>query len=169
MYCSKCGAQNVDGSQYCVSCGVTLEQSQPQYQQSQYSQSYQSYQQPVYGQPDAYGNADPRDIQDNKVMAVLSYIIFFIPLIVGTYKTSPFTKFHSNQGTALAICAIAYSIAYSIVSFVLAFIPILGWIVIAALGLVSLVFLVFAIIGIVSAVSGTMTKLPLIGNIKILK
>ncbi len=114
MFCSRCGAQNVDDARFCVSCGAPIgqgsseTQGQPQNPQAQYGQPYQAYQQPVYGQPDMNGNADPRDIEDNKVMSVVAYILFFIPLIAGTYKTSPYTKFHTNQGTVLAI--IAFSI-----------------------------------------------------------
>ena len=37
-----------------------------------------------------------KDIEDNKVIAALAYIIFFLPLIVA--KDSEFGKFHANQG-----------------------------------------------------------------------
>ncbi len=189
MFCSKCGTQNPSGTQYCVSCGAALtqdfaqpqaqaqpqqtyQQPQPQSQQPyQPQQQYQQqhYQQPQYAQPTAGGQADPRDIEDNKLMSVLAYIIFFVPLIAGAYKTSPYARFHTNQGTVLALSAIAYGIAMGILSFILVFIPVVGWILIVILSLLSFVFLVLVIMGIVNAVSGRMKQLPLIGKIRIIK
>jgi uncharacterized membrane protein len=115
------------------------------------------------------GVADPRDIEENKVMAAVAYLLFFIPLLTGGYKTSPFLKFHANQGTVLFVSAAVYGIAYGILSAVLAFIPFLGWLVILLLGLASLWIPIFAVIGIINAVGGKMTPLPLIGHLQFVK
>ena len=40
-----------------------------------------------------------KDIEKNKIMAVLAYIIFLIPLLAA--KDSPFAKFHTNQGSSI--------------------------------------------------------------------
>ena len=151
--CNNCGTQVQDEVKFCPSCGQTVGNG------------------PAAAPAGATGvaMADPRDAEENKMMAILSYIFFFVPLLAGTYKTSPFVKFHANQGTVLAICAIVYGVAYSILSVILAFIPILGWLLIAVLGLVSLVFPVLIILGIINVVNGKLAPLPIIGKFTILK
>lgn len=98
------------------------------------------------------------DVQENKIYGILSYIgiLFIIPLLAA--PKSPFAKFHANQGCVLFIAGVALGLV--------AWIPILGWIV----GFVGWVFLlVLAIMGIVNAANGQMKKLPLIGDIEIIK
>jgi len=93
--------------------------------------------------------ATPEDIEKNKTMAMLAYLVFFIPLLTEA-KDSPFAKFHANQSLLLLIAYI-----------VLSFIPFLGW-------LLWIVVFVFWIMGIVNASKGEMKELPLIGGIHIL-
>ena len=100
--------------------------------------------------------ADPADVEKNKVMAILAYIIFFIPLLAA--KDSRFAMYHANQGLVLFLASLALGFANVV--------PILGQIV-WAVG--SLAVLVFAIMGIINAANGQMKPLPLIGGISILK
>ncbi|SEC47105.1 hypothetical protein [Paenibacillus sp. GP183] len=100
---------------------------------------------------------DPGDVQSNKGMAVLAYIIFFIPLLAA--KDSRFAMYHANQGLVLFLGAVASNI-------VLGMIPIIGWIL---LPFANLAILVFAIIGIINAANGRNKPLPLIGGINILR
>lgn len=112
---------------------------------------------------------DANDVAQNKVMGILAYIgfLFLVPLFAA--KNSPYSRFHANQGLVLFIVEFAYGIVYAILTFILAFIPIIGWLLIAVLGLVNIVFFVFMILGIMNACSGEAKKLPLIGGITILK
>jgi len=98
-----------------------------------------------------------KDVQDNKGMAMVAYIIFFIPLLAA--KESKFAKFHANQGLNVLLLSLAVSILGS-------FIPYIGWI-ISAGG--SVACIVFIILGIVNASNGEMKELPLIGKINIIK
>jgi uncharacterized membrane protein len=105
---------------------------------------------------------DKADVEKNKAMAIVGYIIpilFFIPLI-SDGKNSPFAKFHANQQLVLLIAAVVINIVGGII-------PFLGWFIILPLGCIFL--LVVAIMGIISASKGEMKKLPLIGGIEILK
>ena len=144
--------------------------------QSAYQQ--QVYQPPVV--PGAPQQADIRDAQDNKTMAWLSYILFFIPLLTGAHKTSPFVRFHANQGTVLFIASAALSIVFGILSSIITAIltaSIATWG--AALTIASIfgfiwlalgiVVTIFAVVGIINAVNGRMKPLPVIGKIKIIK
>lgn len=105
---------------------------------------------------------DKADVEKNKAMAIVGYIIpilFFIPLI-SDGKNSPFAKFHANQQLVLLIAAVVINIVGGII-------PFLGWFIILPLGCIFL--LVVAIMGIINASKGEMKKLPLIGGIEIIK
>ena len=110
------------------------------------------------------------DAEQNKVMAVLAYILFFIPLLTGAHKTSPFVKYHTNQGTILFIFAVVWGIVENIV---LAILRVIFWngLTWGIYGLLSVVLnilwiapTVLLIIGIVNAVQGQTKPLPVIGD-----
>lgn len=97
------------------------------------------------------------DIEKNKLMAGLAYIIFFLPLLA--CPDSKFAKYHANQGLILLIVSFVGSI-------ILSFIPIIGWLL---LPIFTVVVLIFAIIGLVNGLGGKAKELPIIGKYKILK
>lgn len=100
---------------------------------------------------------DPEDIEKNKVVSALAYLIFFLPLIV--CPDSPFGKFHANQGLILLIVAFAGNVILNII-------PVLGWI----LGvLFSLAILTLIILGLVNTLNGQAKELPVIGKFTIIK
>ena len=98
---------------------------------------------------------------NNKLYNVLSYLnLWLIGLLVAPNDQD--VKFHVNQGIILTIGWVAAGI----LSFILAFIPILGWV----LAFAIYVFIgVLAIMGIINAAKGEQKELPIIGKIKILK
>ena len=106
-------------------------------------------------------------------MGVLSYLflLLLVPLIKGDYKTSPFIKFHLNQGLVLAIIWVALAILSQINSWIFwsswsfgvyGFINIILWLLNLGTG-------ILAIIGLIGAAQDKMNELPIIGKIKILK
>lgn len=97
------------------------------------------------------------DINNNKLIAVFSYIgiLFLIPLFFA--KDSKFARFHVNQGIMLFIVSIVLGL--------LSYIPIIGFI----FGILNLVAFIFAIIGIVNVVKGKAKELPIIGKYTIIK
>ncbi len=103
--------------------------------------------------------ADPADVEKNKTMAILSYFIFFLPLITDA-KDSPFAKFHANQSLVLLLFIIVGNVVAGMLSFVL-----IGFLLMPILGLAALVFW---IMGIMNAANGKMKELPLIGGIHLL-
>jgi len=106
---------------------------------------------------------------DTKVMSILAYILFFVPLIVGAHKKSATVKFHTNQGTVLFVAAFIYGIVYTLLSRILIHIPVIGWLLITLLSLCYLVFLVLMIIGIVNVVNDKQNPLPIIGKFTLIK
>jgi len=119
--------------------------------------------------------ADMRDAQDNKGMAVIAYILFFVPLLTGAYKTSPFVKYHTNQGTILFILTVAWGIAVAILTsiFTAIFLNSYTWgiwsLLNILLGLSWFIPAILCIVGIVNAVGGKTNPLPVVGGISIIK
>lgn len=107
---------------------------------------------------DATVMGDKKDVEKNKGMAILAYIIFLIPLLAA--KDSKFAMYHANQGLTLFLLAIGVNVVGTII-------PFLGWFILAPLG--NLLVLVLAIMGILNASKGEMKPLPLIGSIQLLK
>jgi uncharacterized membrane protein len=98
------------------------------------------------------------DAEKNKIMAILAYIFFLIPLLAA--KESKFAMYHANQGLLVFLFAIAVNVIGTVV-------PFLGWFIIAPLG--NLAVLVFVILGIINAANGEMKPLPVIGKYQLLK
>ncbi|WP_411348725.1 DUF4870 domain-containing protein [Paenibacillus sp. WLX2291] len=107
---------------------------------------------------DPYGQqGDPNDVQANKVMAILAYILFFVPLLAA--RNSPFAMYHANQGLVLFLVALAANILGMII-------PFIGTILQFA---ISVFVLVLMIIGIINAANGERKPLPFIGTIQLIK
>ena len=154
MNCKKCGYEIPEGLDVCPSCGAAVNEPAPQQnpQANNFSEKFEA----LNNTPDTTADFDAQDIEKNKVMAVLAYIIFLIPLLAA--KDSPYAKFHTNQGLVLFLVAI--------ISSVVAVIPVIGWIVTS---LMSIVITILAIIGIINAIGGKAKELPVIGKFRILK
>jgi uncharacterized membrane protein len=113
----------------------------------------------LIGTPEAL-EVDAEDAENNKVMGILAYIIFFVPLIAA--KDSPFAKYHANQGLALAITMIGSLTILAILGLLIPYIYYLN--ILVYLGFVGL-----AIYGIINAAAGKCVPLPVIGGIKLIK
>ena len=99
----------------------------------------------------------PEDIEKNKTMAGLSYLLFFLPLI--TCPESGYAKFHANQALILLIVGIAGNV-------ILGIIPVIGWMLMPVFGIGVLIL---GIMGLVNGFGGKAKRLPLIGRFDILK
>lgn len=109
------------------------------------------------GKKSAIPDFDPADIESNKTMAGLAYILFFLPLVA--CPDSPFGRFHANQGLVLLIFAFAGS-------FILSIIPFIGWVLLPVFGILCFVLM---ILGLVNGLGGKAKELPVIGKFRILK
>ena len=152
LTCKQCGTQVEDGVMNCTNCGAPIEAPVQQNQPIDLSEKFNEFNNTA----DTTAEYDAQDIEKNKVMAVLAYILFFIPLLAA--KDSKFARFHTNQGLVLFLGGIIAS--------VVAVIPVIGWIIAPIAGLV---ITVLAVIGIINALNGRAKELPVIGKFKILK
>jgi len=97
--------------------------------------------------------ATKKDVEENKINAILSYfgIFIIIPLLSESAKKSKFAKFHMNQGLTLLLAGLVVS-----------WIPFVNMI-------VGLILIVFWLIGLLGAVQGEMRKIPVLGDITLIK
>ena len=154
LTCKQCGTQVEDNVKHCTNCGAPIEAPVEQASAPAIDLSEKFNQ--LNNTADTTADYDAQDIEKNKVMAVLAYVIFLIPLLAA--KDSKFARFHTNQGLVLFIGAILSS--------VIAAIPLIGWIVAPIAGIA---ITILAILGIVNALGGKAKELPVIGKFKILK
>lgn len=89
----------------------------------------------------------------NTGMAIVAYILFFIPLLTEA-KKDPFVKYHVKQGLTLFVGWAAVWILTGI----------LPWQLSAITGLLNIFLLVLTVIGIMNAAKGEQKLLPLIGK-----
>lgn len=97
------------------------------------------------------------DIEKNKTMAGLAYLLFFLPLVA--CPESKYAKFHANQGLILLITSVAGIV-------ILSLIPIIGWVLAP---IFSIAVLVLGILGLINGFGGKAKRLPVIGKFNILK
>lgn len=111
---------------------------------------------------ETFGNAfTSEDIEQNKVISLFAYILFFIPLLAA--KDSRFARYHANQGLVLFLLSIAFWIVATIITSIFSLIGLILF----PLGYIGL--LILAILGIINAVNGKAKPLPLIGGISLIK
>lgn len=111
---------------------------------------------------------EENDIQQNKTMAALAYILFFLPLI--TCKDSKFGRFHANQGLLLLILSFVGYIVLSVLSTILATITWRLFGIISVLySVYGLLILALAVYGLVNGVNGKVKELPVIGKYRLIQ
>lgn len=101
--CPNCNTQLDDTAVFCTNCGTQFSASQPQPQQ-QYTQSQPVYA-PFFDPYDHTSEYDPKDISDNKVFAMLGYLLGTIGVIIALLasKDSPYTMFHVRQALKFTV------------------------------------------------------------------
>lgn len=110
------------------------------------------------------------DVNQNKVFGILAYLGLLVLVPIFAAQDSQYAKFHANQGLMLLIFEVAAYIMIGIFRFALFFIPFSGIIISSLLGFcIFCISLAFTILGIINACSGEPKKLPIIGEITILK
>jgi len=126
-------------------------------------------QQQPFNMPNSTNQFDPQDIEANKVMGGLAYILFFLPLIAA--PQSKYARFHANQGLLIVLLSVALEIVIYILSLVMLSIFSYGlW---AVWGIITTVLwlgiLALEIIGLINGFTGKAKQLPIIGKITLIK
>lgn len=120
--CPNCHAQLDDNAIFCTACGTQFGAAQqgavpPQ----QNAVPPQAAYVPAYNPYDHTAEFDPKDISDNKVFAMLCYLMGFVGIIVALLATnsSKYAMFHVRQALKIEVA--------SILSVFVLIIPFLGW------------------------------------------
>lgn len=169
MKCPKCGYETITKVNFCPSCGYDLskpyeeEVIEASFEEKEEVKEKEVKEEKTTSYDYSDNMYDMKDIEENKVFALFSYLgfLFIIPLIAR--PNSKYCKFHVNQGIILcivnAIVGVLSSALLNIELITLSHI-------ISALDLIMLGFTVY---GIYNAVTGNAKELPLIGKYRILK
>ena len=84
-------------------------------------------------------------------MAVVAYILFFVPLLTDS-KNDSFVKYHVKQGLVLFIA--------SFIVMIVSRMPVIGWF----SWVLNILVLALFVMGIINAINGNEKPLPLIGQ-----
>jgi uncharacterized membrane protein len=146
-FCSTCGAQIPDGTVTCAACAGRAAASAPV---------------PAVAIPAPAASSD----NVNGMLAYITIIPAIIFLVAEPYNKSRFVRFHAWQNILLHAAAFVCWFGLFILSFILAFIPILGHLLAFLLWAALMVgFFVAWIMALLKANGGQMYKLPFIGDI----
>ena len=103
-------------------------------------------------------NTPPQQIAsptEDKTVAIVAYITligFIVAIILNSSKKTALGSFHLRQMLGIVVTGLA--------SYILIFIPILGWIAMFVLGICNLIMW---IMGLIAAVNGEMKPAPILG------
>lgn len=101
--------------------------------------------------------AAPTGKSENVAMAIIAYILFFVPLLTGHAQKDEFVKFHVKQGLVVFIIGMAIWVVSMAI-------PWYYGILHALLNLLSLANLVLVIVGIVNVTNKKKEPLPYVGK-----
>ena len=102
------------------------------------------------------------EIEDGKMMAILAYVFFIVPLLAARDKK--FAMYHTEQAIALWIAFILIYIVITILTIIVNQISSTLGCVVSILGILPwLAYVVLWIMGLMNAIGGKIKELPLIG------
>lgn len=164
MKCTNCGTELPDGSAFCTNCGASLAGGTPQpagQTANAGAPQMQNYATPNSNDHTAEFSA--KDISDNKVMAMVPYLLGTLGIILALLasKESPYTSFHVRQALKITVVNTLIAII-SLVLFWTIIVPILA-------GICFAVLFVIKIICFFSICSGKAKEPPLISSLGFLK
>ena len=105
----------------------------------------------------------PEDLAQNKTMAALGYIVFFIPLL--KCRDSKVGRYCANQGLILLVLMVLVSVLGNIFSMI----PFIGWLFTLAASLVSFALFCVGIVCFAQMMTNdNVVELPYVGGFRLL-
>ena len=153
-FCAKCGGALAEGVTFCGGCGAPVEAA-------------------AGGAPGPAPTAAPAAASGamaSNVAGLLAYVLGFITgiifLVLEPYNKDKFIRFHAFQSIFFSGATFVVGIVWMIVSMVLAFIPVVGWIISLLVWLVySLAILGLWIFLMYKAYNNERYMLPIVGKL----
>lgn len=96
----------------------------------------------------------PKDVQEGRFFAVISYIGFLCIVSLLLKKENKFALYHAKQGLVLFV--------FEVAGFVLSIIPFIGWM-LNKVGIV--LFTLVSLWGIIQALKGDLVRIPVVSEI----
>lgn len=163
-FCPNCGTQHEAFAAFCPSCGTKLQGEKKTATEATGGGLIAQ----IRNAPDHTPDFDAKDIEQNKALALLSYIGLLVLIPILCVKHSKFTRFHANQGLILCIVTAAVGLTLGIFSYLsVLFWPL--WFLTVGIWVAELALVALAVLGIINAVRGKAKELPFIGKYRILK
>ncbi len=175
--CPKCGTPLEDAVKFCTTCGVSFEPAHATAepannnnhndQQNPYGENPFFGQQPPQSAPadpfDHTHEFDPRDISENKVIAMLLYLMGIVGVLIAllSQNHSAYVAFHLRQALKFMVCNSLIAIVAAVFSWTF-IIPI-----VCAIAII--VLLVVKIICFVDICKGKAKEPPIIKNLEFLR
>ena len=165
-FCKNCGAELQDGIKFCAGCGTSATgASQSGGTASSSGQdAFENLKNLATNTADETDSMDAADIENNKAMGGLAYLLFFLPLLA--CPDSKYGRFHANQGLMFLFLFIAGSVAVSILTGIFwrpyLLRTLISWI-------IWLPILAIGILGLINGFTGKAKELPFIGKYRIIK
>ncbi len=148
--CQKCNAQCEDNSAFCTTCGYSFNGTAPGYA-------------PQIDPYDHTARFDPADISENKVIAMLVYLMGAVGIIIALLasSTSPYVGFHLRQALKFVVVETLLGIATIL----------LVWTIIVpfAACIISLILFVLKIVCFFQICNGKAKEAPIIRELGFLK
>ncbi len=168
--CTKCGNNVNDNVKFCNSCGAPIEDTvNSTSQQPNQANDFVSKIADLNNTADTTAEYDPKDIEDNKILALFSYLSLLVLIPILAAPNSRYARFHANQGLVLLIIEVAWAIIQTIITTILFSISWHLAFIASILSIVYVLFVILIILGIINAVTGKAKELPVIGKFRILK
>lgn len=160
--CTNCGMDCEDNEMFCRNCGAQFIVNEENFGQNFDPNNYRANE--IYDEFDHTSEFDPKDISDNKVMAIICYILGVFGIIIALLGShdSPYTAFHVRQSLKITVVTVLMW-AIAALTCWLFFIPVI------AAGIMTIVFAVIEIICFVQVCKGEAKEPAIIRSLKFLK
>lgn len=159
--CPNCNCQLDDNAGFCNLCGYNFAVNNQQFQNQQYYGAPPQYTAPPCFDHTAEFSA--KDISDNKVIAMLTYLLGTVGILIALLSSSnsDYVAFHVRQSLKILVCQVICIMAAAILFWTL-IIPF-------AAGIASIVLTVVKVISFVEICQGKAKEPAIIKNFKFLK
>ncbi len=175
-FCNQCGTKVEDGAQFCTACGAKIDAGDPVIAPTAENTNTENKQQAnktswekFIAFTDTTANYNQTDIEQNRLVAILSYISILVLVPLLGMKESPFAQYHAKVGLNLFIWHIIVKLASSVIVGIIGWIPVVGWLIGLVFDLIYLALWCINVFGIVSAAQGKARELEIIAPFKFIR